>query len=78
MFERMHELRDGLHDTTMFMTLMIWVCIVPFVILFTLPFFGWQGSLTAAVITFVIALIACWGVCSFPKSPVDDSSGKSP
>ncbi len=58
---------DGLHDTTMLLALVIWLCIVPFVLALTLPFFGWQGGLTAAVITLFIALALCWGVCLFPK-----------
>lgn len=71
---KMHDLLGGFQDTTMFMTLMVWICIVPFVVLFTLPFFGWQGGLTAAVITFIIALIVCWGICAFPQIPVEENS----
>ena len=69
MTERIRVILGGLHDTTMFMTLVIWFCVVPFVLLFTLPFFGWQGGLAAAAITFLIALAACWGICFFPKIP---------
>jgi hypothetical protein len=34
----------------------------------TLPFFGWQGGITAAVVTFLMALTICWGICLFPKN----------
>ncbi len=61
------------HDTTMFLALALWLCVAPFVLLFTLPFFGWQGGLTATVILFLLALAACWGICLFPK----DLEGKS-
>ncbi|MCL4395842.1 MAG: hypothetical protein M1482_13745, partial [Chloroflexi bacterium] len=69
MIERIQAILGGFHDTTMFLTLVIWLCVVPFVLLFTVPFFGWPGGLTAAMITFLIALAACWGVCLFPKIP---------
>jgi len=69
MLAHLRNILNGFHDTTMFLTLMLWLCIAPFVLLFTLPFFGWQGGLAAAAITFLIALAACWGVCLFPKIP---------
>ena len=63
---------NGFHDTTMLLTLVIWICVVPFVLLCTLPFFGWQGGFAAALITFLIALALCWGVCFFPKISVEE------
>lgn len=68
------HLLNGFQDTTMFLTLGLWLCIAPFVLLLTLPFFGWQGSLTATVITFLIALALCWGICLFPKLPEEVGS----
>lgn len=62
---------SGFHDTTMFLALMLWLCVAPFVLLLTLPFFGWQGGITAVVIAFLVALALCWGVCLFPKNPVE-------
>lgn len=67
MRERIRAIFGGFQDTTMLLTLVIWLCVVPFVLLFTLPFFGWQGGLTAAVITLILALALCWGVCFYPK-----------
>lgn len=70
------DVLKGFHDTTMFLTLGLWLCVAPFVVLFTFPFFGWQGSLTAATIAFLIALALCWGVCLFPKSLRDGANRK--
>ncbi|MBI4790361.1 MAG: hypothetical protein HY782_25290 [Chloroflexi bacterium] len=72
--KRIRHLLNGFHDTTMLLTLVLWLCVVPFVVLFTLPFFGWQGGLAAAAITFLIALALCWGVCLFPKIPEEVGS----
>lgn len=57
------------HDATMLLALMLWLCVAPFVLLLTIPFFGWQGGLTAVVIALLITLALCWGVCLFPKNP---------
>ncbi len=59
---------NGFHDTTMYLSLMLWVCVAPFVLLLTVPFFGWSGGFTAAIIAFLIILAACWGICFFPKN----------
>lgn len=68
MGERLRHLFSGFRDTTMLLTLTVWLCVVPFVLLFTLPFFGWTGGVTAAVLSFLLALAACYGICLFPKS----------
>ena len=65
---------SGFHDTTMFLALMLWLCVAPFVLLLTLPFFGWQGSVTAVVIAFLIALALCWGICLFPENSTEVNS----
>lgn len=68
MLAHLRNILNGFHDTTMFLTLMLWLCALPIVLLVTLPFFGWQGGITAAVITFLIVLALCWGICLFPKN----------
>ncbi len=65
---------SGFHDTTMFLALMLWLCVAPFVLFLTLPFFGWQGGVTAVVIAFLIALAMCWGICLFPKNSAEVNS----
>ena len=73
MLEGIRRILNGFHDTTMFMSLMLWLCAVPFVLLLTVPFFGWVGGLIAAVVAFFIALAACWGICLFPKIPAEEN-----
>ncbi len=67
MIERLRVIVCGFQDTTMFLALAIWMCAVPLVLVFTLPFFGWQGGLTAAMVTFLLALALCWAVCLYPQ-----------
>ncbi len=65
--ERIGVILGGFQDTTLFLTLAVWLCAAPFVLLLTLPFFGWQGGVTATAILFLLALAACWGICQYPK-----------
>jgi hypothetical protein len=67
MKKRIRVIVGGFQDTTMFLALAVWLCVVPLVLLFTLPFFGWQGGLTAAVVTFLLALALCRAVCLYPQ-----------
>ncbi len=67
MSERIRAIASGFHDTTMLLALVVWMCAVPLVLVLTLPFFGWQGGLTAAVVTFLLALALCWVVCLYPQ-----------
>ena len=70
--QRVRIILGGFHDTTMSLTLVLWLCVVPFALVFTVPFFGWQGGLAAAMITFLIALTLCWGICLFPKISTEE------
>ena len=65
---------SGFHDTTMFLSLMLWLCVSPFILLLTVPFFGWQAGIVAVVIAFFIALALCWGICVFPKDPKETNT----
>ena len=58
-----------MHDATMLFTLTLWLCVSPFVLLFTVPFFGWQTGLMAVGIALPVALGLCWTLCQFPKIP---------
>lgn len=73
--KRIRNLLNGFHDTTMFLALGLWICVAPLVILFTVPFLGWQGGLTAVVLSFLIAVALCWGICLFPRL-ADDAGAK--
>jgi glucose-6-phosphate-specific signal transduction histidine kinase len=67
MKSRIRNLWNDVHDTTMLFSLILWLCVLPLVLLVTIPFFGWQGGLVGAVITFVVALVACYAICWFPN-----------
>lgn len=49
----------------MLTALVIWLCTLPLVGLFVLPFFGTQGALLAAGVLFILALTLCWGICTW-------------
>lgn len=68
MLAHIRHILSGFHDTTMFLSLMLWLCVAPFILLITLPFFGWQVGVTAIVIALLLILAACWGICLFPKN----------
>ncbi len=74
MFAHIRAILSGFHDTTMFLSLMLWVCLAPFVLLLAVSFFGWQGGFTATVIAFLIILAMCWGICLFPKIPQEKNT----
>lgn len=64
---RMTNLWRNVHDTTLLLTLFLWLCALPLILLFTVPFFGWQVGLLAAAIALFAALIVCYTLCYFPK-----------
>ena len=66
------NLWNNLHDTTMFLTIVLWLCVLPLVLWLTIPFFGWQGAGVSAAITLVAALVACYGICTFSKIPSEE------
>ncbi len=57
---------SGFHDTTLFLTLMLWLCVTPFILVLIVPFFGWQVGIVAVALALLIALALCWGICVFP------------
>lgn len=61
------SLCHNVHDTTLLLTLAIWLCALPFLLLVTVPFIGWElGVLFAAIVLFIVLLV-CYAVCYFPK-----------
>ncbi len=57
----------NVHDTTLLLALFLWLCTLPFILLFTVPFFGWQVGILAAAIALFAALVICYALCYFPK-----------
>ena len=66
MNRRIQHLWRNVHDTTMLFTFVLWLCVLPLVLLLTVPFFGWPGGLAGAAGTFIVALIVCYAICFFP------------
>ncbi len=64
---RMQTIWNGIHDTTLLLTMFLWLCALPFILLFTVPFFGWQVGILVAAIALFAALVICYRLCYFPK-----------
>ena len=62
------------HDTTMLLTLFLWLCALPVVLLLTVPFFGWQLGILAVAGALLLSLVLCYALCYFPKISVEDKS----
>ncbi len=63
-------------DTTLFLTLAMWLCILPLLAIFTLPFLGWKVTIYLAGFLLVADLVACWFLCIF-RLPQKPEGGKS-
>lgn len=58
----------GTRSETMAMALLTWVCALPLIGLFVLPWFGWQVALGVGAGLLIALLIICWLICSaFPS-----------
>ena len=52
-------------DTTLFLTLAMWLCILPLLAILALPFLGWKVTIYLAGFLLVADLVACWFLCTF-------------
>jgi len=52
-------------DTTLFLTLALWLCTLPLLALLALPFLGWKLAAYLAGGLLVVDLFICWFVCTF-------------
>ncbi len=59
--------RLGFESDTMALTLVVWLCSLPLVAIFVIPFFGLRAAVGVAVGLIVFVLIVCWGICWWPK-----------
>lgn len=58
----------GTRSETMTMALLTWVCALPLIGWFVLPWLGWRAALGIGVGLLVALLIVCWLICSaFPS-----------
>lgn len=47
------------------LALVLWLCTLPLVGLLIVPFFGLKVGLVVAVALFIVAMVICWGICSW-------------
>lgn len=55
----------SIHLDDMALALVLWLCTLPLVGLFIVPFFGLKVAAIAAVALFVVAAAICWGICGW-------------
>ena len=55
------------HDTTMLLSLFLWLCALPLILLLTVPFFGWESGIFIAAVALVGLTLVCYALCYFPK-----------
>jgi hypothetical protein len=48
----------------MALTLCVWLCALPFVVLLLAPLFGWKVTLLAAGGVLLVLALVCWSVCA--------------
>lgn len=49
----------------MILAVVVWMCTLPLIGLFVLPFLGWKVSLLVATGLLITLLIICWGICGW-------------
>lgn len=57
--------RYGLELDDMAVALLIWLCTLPLIGIFIVPFLGWQAGLVAALLMLILSMIVCWGICGW-------------
>lgn len=55
----------SLHSDDMALALVLWLCTLPLVGLFIVPFFGLKVGAIVAIALFISAMAICWGICSW-------------
>jgi hypothetical protein len=53
------------HFDDMALAIAVWMCTLPLVGLFVLPFFGLKVSLLVAAVLLISSLAICWGIGSW-------------
>ena len=59
--------RLGFQSDTMALSLVVWLCCLPLIAIFVIPFFGLKVAVGVAVGLLVLALIVCWGISWMPE-----------
>lgn len=57
--------RLAAHFDDMALAITVWMCSLPLVGLFVIPFLGLKAGLLVATIGFIAIMIICWGICTW-------------
>ena len=53
------------HFDDMALAITVWMCSLPLIGLFVIPFLGLGAGLAIAAVLFIIIMMICWGICSW-------------
>ena len=53
------------HFDRMALSLLVWVCSPPLVLLIIVPLFGLTVAAVVALVLFLVALVVCWSICTW-------------
>ncbi|HKZ82948.1 MAG TPA: hypothetical protein VJ793_04750 [Anaerolineae bacterium] len=53
------------HFDQMALTIIVWLCSLPLIVLIVLPLLGLEVAAVAALTMLIIALAMCWGICAW-------------
>ncbi|HLF28974.1 MAG TPA: hypothetical protein VJG32_21820 [Anaerolineae bacterium] len=53
------------HFDRMALSLLVWLCSLPLVVLVVVPLFGLTAAAVTALVLFLVALVVCWSICSW-------------
>ena len=53
------------HFDQMALTIIVWLCSLPLIVLIVLPLFGLEAAAVAALALLIIALVMCWSICAW-------------
>lgn len=54
---------NSIEIDTMLLALTLWLCMLPLVAIFVIPWFGLKAAALVALVLLFLTLILCWGVC---------------
>jgi hypothetical protein len=53
----------GFHSEDMAVALVLWLCSLPLVAFFVIPFFDLKVAAIVALALFLVMMAICWGIC---------------
>ncbi len=53
------------HFDRMALSLLVWLCSLPLVLLIIVPLFDLTVAAVVALVLFLVALVVCWSICTW-------------